>query len=241
MLTPLRSLLFNIWLPVTAILTGIVCFPTLLKQEWAHRVLKLYAAQALFMFRLLCGNRYRIKGRENLPEGAALVAAKHQSMWETLALALVLPMPIFVLKKELLDIPFFGWWCRAAGMIGIDRSAGASAMRVMLEKASREAALGRQIVIFPEGTRLKPGESGPYHPGVAGLYRGLGLPCVPVAHNSGQFWVSPGFNKYAGEITLSFLPPIPAGESRKAFMSHLQQVIETEATALAGTAEKTVK
>ncbi|MGV6802283.1 MAG: lysophospholipid acyltransferase family protein [bacterium] len=233
MLTRLRSLAFNFWLPFSAVIIGTLFAPSLLKREWAYWVTKIYAKQALVMLRFSCGLDYHITGTENIPTGAALIAAKHQSMWETMALTHILPNPVFILKKELLDIPVFGWWCRAAGMIGIDRSGGASALRDMITIAQSEAEQGKQIVIFPEGTRRKPGLSSDYHPGVVGLYRGLNVNCVPVAHNSGCYWINPGFNRYSGTIEIEFLDPMTPGVGRKEFMHQLQTKIETKARELA--------
>ena len=159
-----------------------------------------------------------------------LIAAKHMSMWDTLALNLVLGGPAFVLKRELLLVPFFGWYLWKAGMIAIDRSAGPSALRKMTAAARRAFARHRSVLIFPEGTRKKPGDTPDYKPGAAGLYGQLGVACVPVALNSGLFWT--GFVKKPGVILVEFLEPIPTGLKRPAFMDLLETRIETGTRAL---------
>jgi len=159
-----------------------------------------------------------------------LVAAKHMSMWDTMALYLALDAPATVLKRELLYIPFYGWFLWKATAIAIDRSAGASALRKMSNAAQSVLREGRPILIFPEGTRKKPGAVPDYKPGVAGLYSMLGVECVPVALNSGVYWT--GFRKRPGTIVLEFLGPIPPGMKRPAFMAELEARIETATSRL---------
>lgn len=232
MLTTLRSAVYGILLPLSALVTGLICLPSLLRRDWAMAVCKWWGALALGLLKVVCGTDYRIEGRDHMPDGPALLAVKHQSMWETIALAVLLPNPCFVLKKELIGIPVFGWWCRAAGFIAVDRDAGANAMRQMLEAARARLDDGCQILIFPEGTRVPPGETGTYHPGVAGLYKALGTRCVPVAHNSGLFYRYPGMRREPGTITLSFLPPLEPGMKRPQFLAEIKSTIETEALRL---------
>jgi 1-acyl-sn-glycerol-3-phosphate acyltransferase len=153
-----------------------------------------------------------------------------------LFLSCYLNYPAFVLKRELLSIPLFGWYLRKVGMIAVDRAAGASALRNMARQASEAFAEGRSILIFPEGTRVPPGESRPYHPGVAALYTQLKVPVVPVALNSGLFWGRRSFVKRPGTVTVQFLPPIPPGLDRKAFMRELESRIEAAAMVLSKTA-----
>src|SRR5690606_21388864 len=148
-----------------------------------------------------------------------IVAAKHQSAWDTMAFYWVLDDAAYVLKKELLSIPLYGWCARKARMIGVDRSGGAKALRAMVEQAQNCLAEGRPIVIFPEGTRTAPGRRSAYHPGIAALYTRLGVPVVPVALNSGLFWGRRSFIKQPGRIVVQFLPPIPPGLERRAFMT----------------------
>ena len=137
-------------------------------------------------------------------------------------------MPLFVLKRELLAIPFYGWFVRKAGMIAIDREGHASALRKMTAAVRAAIARGHAVIIFPEGTRKKPGAEPAYKPGVAALYGQLGGACVPVALNSGLYWTGPaGFMKRPGKIIVEFLPPIPPGLKRREFMAALEDRIET--------------
>jgi 1-acyl-sn-glycerol-3-phosphate acyltransferase len=148
------------------------------------------------------------------PPGACLVAVKHQSMFETFEIILMLDQPAMVLKRELIDIPLWGWVVKRYGVIPIDRKGGAAALRRMMRAAEAAIAEGRPIVIFPEGTRVSPGERPPIKPGFAGLYRALKLPVVPVAVNSGRLWPRGRFVKRAGIVTMRFLPSIPPALKR---------------------------
>jgi len=168
------------------------------------------------------GVRGRIEGR--LPAGPALVAAKHQSMYETIDMLLLLREPIVVMKKELVDIPGWGWLARRYGVIAIDRAGGAGALRQMLAAAREAVASGRPIAIFPEGTRVMPGETPPLQPGFAGLYRTLGLPVVPLATDSGRIWPR-GFVKRPGTIRFRFGDPIPPGLKRQEIEARVHAAI----------------
>jgi 1-acyl-sn-glycerol-3-phosphate acyltransferase len=137
-----------------------------------------------------------------------------------------------VLKKELMILPFFGWHAWKTGMIPVDRSAGAAALKKMVADVHDRLKTARQIIIFPEGTRIAPGETGDYKPGVAALYRDLGVPCYPVATNSGTSWPAHGFMRRPGKVVFEFLEPIPAGLKRGQFMSELETRIETASKAL---------
>jgi 1-acyl-sn-glycerol-3-phosphate acyltransferase len=233
----LRSVLFNI---LYAVWTGgmhILCMPLLLgPRRWSRIAGGVWIRADLWLLRNLIGLCHQVTGAENLPDGPAIFASKHQSAWETLFFSIYLNYPAFVLKRELLSIPLFGWYLRKVGMIAVDRSAGASALRNMARQSSEAFAEGRSILIFPEGTRVAPGQSRPYHPGVAALYTQLKVPVVPVALNSGLFWGRRAFVKRPGTVTVQFLPPIPPGLDRKAFMRELETRIETAATALSKTA-----
>jgi 1-acyl-sn-glycerol-3-phosphate acyltransferase len=209
----------------------IVALPTIvLPYSFLLGVLRAYASSTLWLLRVICGVTVEWRGREKLPSGAYLVACKHQSLWETFALFSLLPDPTYVLKRELMWLPLFGWLARKARMIPIDRGAHATALARMAAAARAEIARGRQIVIFPEGTRRAPGAKPRYLPGVAYLYAEIGLPCVPVALNSGLFWPRRSLRRYAGTVLVEVLDPIPAGLERREFMSRLQSALE-EATA----------
>jgi 1-acyl-sn-glycerol-3-phosphate acyltransferase len=224
----LRSLAFNLALYLFTALQAIAGLPVLLlSRRIAYRFGRSWAAAILALCGAIAGLRYEVRGRENLPRGAAIIAMKHQSAWDTFAVAVVFEDPAIVLKRELLWIPFYGWYLWKAGMIGIDRNAGATALRRLVAAARRAAALGRPIVIFPEGTRTRPGTHRPYQPGVAALYRQLDLPLVPVAVNSGMFWGRRAFLKRPGRIVVEILPPIAPGSERRAVMKELEARIES--------------
>lgn len=222
-----RSAAFTIYLVMTIAVMGIVCLPVMLFGRDATRAtIKLWARLALFGLHQIAGVSYEIEGAENMPQSGALIAANHQSQWETIALYALAPKPVMILKKELLRIPVYGWWAAAAGNIAVDRKGGAKALRAMTRQAKTHTDAGEQIIIFPEGTRMQPGEKGPFQPGVAGLYAAIDAPCTPAAHDSGRFWRHPGGEKVPGAITLRLLPPIPSGLDRKEFLKTLAARIE---------------
>ena len=224
-----RSALFLLWFLAVTMLLSLVFLPVLLlprgATQWLARV---WSRVTFFGLKWIAGIDWEIRGAR--PTAPVLVAAKHMSMWDTLALWLALDAPAIVLKRELLRIPFYGWFLWKGAAIAIDRRAGASALRRMSEQAKAALADGRPVLIFPEGTRKAPGAAPDYKPGVAGLYAQLGVACVPVALNSGVYWK--GFAKYPGTIVLEFLPPIPPGLKRGAFMARLEADIETATAAL---------
>jgi len=230
----LRSLAFNVAFVAWTALVAIICLPALaLPRAAAHAVSRFWARGVLGLLAVLVGLRHQIRGREHLPQGPVIYAVKHQSAWETIAFAILIPGFAGIYKRELLRIPIYGWYMWRADMIPVDRSAGAGALRKMLHRAREVAAEGRPIVVMPEGTRVAPGTDKPYHPGVAALYVDLGLPVVPVALNSGVFWGRRAFLKRPGRITFEFLPPIEPGLNRRAFMKLLKERIETASNALA--------
>jgi 1-acyl-sn-glycerol-3-phosphate acyltransferase len=224
----LRSIVF--WL-VTALFTlavaiaGLATLP--FHRDVTYRWCVFWARGLVWLMRAICGLDYRIVGGEALPPGPVIFALKHQSAWETIAFPALGPPISGVLKRELLVIPIYGWYMRRLGMMPIDRSAGGGAIRELLRRAKSETTRGRSIMIMPEGTRLPPGRSGRYHPGVAALYAHLGLAVVPVALNSGLFWGRRSLLLRPGTATMEYLPPIPPGLERKEFMALLQERIET--------------
>ena len=226
-----RSLLFNALFYVNIVTRMIVALPTIaLPYAFLLGVLRAYAASSLWLLRVVCGINVEWRGREKLPTGAYIVACKHQSLWETFALFALLPDPTYVLKRELMWLPLFGWLARKARMVPIDRGTRAAAMAKMVAAARREIARSRQIVIFPEGTRRPPGAEPRYLPGVAYLYAETGLACVPIALNSGLFWPRRSLRRYPGTVLVQVLDPIAPGLDRRAFLSRLQTVLE-DATA----------
>ena len=221
----LRSILFNLsfWL-----MSAIMCIAAtplfLLPRMWTVRAMNLWSHLTMFLLRVCAGTRYEVRGK--LPEGAVLVAAKHQSMWDTIIATALLRDPAIVMKKELLMVPYYGWYSLKTRMIAIDRGSGAAAIRKLIAQAKAALGLKRPILIFPEGTRMAPDAAPDYKPGVAALYRQLGVECVPVAVNSGLYWARRGFAKRPGTIVIEFLDPIPPGLDRKAFMAELENRIE---------------
>ena len=232
-MTQLRSLLFLIWFFG---LTGVMAILGLPILPLGPRAMGAYAnlwiRAMLFGARIICGLNYRVEGLEQVPAGGVIIAAKHQSAFETLILPFIFPRACFVLKKELLAIPIFGWYLKATQQIAVDRTAGASAMKQMIAQAKAAAAQGRKIIIFPEGTRTAPGESRAYHPGVAALYKQLEIPVVPVALNSGLFWKRNAFLKEPGTVVLRLLPAIAPGQDPRSFLSDLKEKIESESQKL---------
>jgi len=235
----IRSALFNFGMYGLTAVLAIGGLPLLaLPKRLTVKFSRLWAQAVLGLLALTCGLRHRVRGQENLPAGPIIIACKHQSTWETLSLAVVVERPSFVVKRELLWIPIFGWYLARAGSIAVDRGGRALALRRMLKQARAVAKAGRPIVIFPEGTRAKLGASLPYQPGIAAVYSQLNLPVVPVALNSGLFWGRRNFIKWPGIITLEFLAPIAPGLKREEFMQTLRQRIDSATDRLVAEARR---
>jgi len=234
-----RSLLFNVLFYVNIIARMTVALPTiLLPRRFLLGVLRRYSRSSLWLLRVTCGVTVEWRGREKIPEGACIVACKHQSFWETFALFEVLRDPTYVLKRELMWLPLFGWLARKARMIPIDRGARVTSLARMTAATRREIADARQIVIFPEGTRQAPGAAPRYMPGVAYLYSEIGLPCVPVALNSGLFWPRRSLLRFPGTVLVEVLDPIPPGLDKRVFLARLRSVIEEATTRLVAEGRK---
>lgn len=232
----LRSLAFNVAFGALTLALAVVGLPVFLgPRAWAYKLGRFWAGACMALLRWIVGLRWEVRGTP--PPGPALVVAKHQSAWETLALTLLLKEPAFVLKRSLLWAPPYGPYLRKAGMIAIDRAGGAAAIRQMRAAAAAALERGQSVVIFPEGTRTAPGAPPAYLPGVAALYRGLEAPTWPVAVNSGVYWGRNAFAKRPGAVVISFLEPIPPGLDRRAFMARLEDAIETSTRALVEEAE----
>jgi 1-acyl-sn-glycerol-3-phosphate acyltransferase len=228
-----RSLIFNCAFIAWTGMLGISGLPFLLApRAAAMRFGRFWAAGVLGLLKSIVGLDHEVRGLDRIPRQGCIIAMKHQSAWDTLILPVVLGDPAIVLKRELLLLPFYGWYAAHAGSIAIDRSAGAVALRRMLAKAREAAAARRPIVIFPEGTRVAPGERRPYHPGVAALYQTLALPLVPAAVNSGLYWGRRSFVKRQGRVVLEFLEAIPPGWPRPQLMAELERRIECATAAL---------
>lgn len=224
----IRSLAFNIafYLWTIGLTLATLPFYFFLRRDRAMGVVRLWARGMVWLLRVIAGTRYEVRGLENLPPGGALIACKHQSAWETLALIPILANPTYVMKDELRRIPVFGQYTEKAGMIHIDRQGGTAALRALAERAREEIASGRQIVMFPEGTRRPPGAPPAYQTGIALLYRQLGAPVVPAALNSGLFWPRRKLVRHPGTIVVEFLPQIPPGLDSKTFLARLEASIE---------------
>lgn len=228
----IRSLLyvalFYLWTAVVSVL----CTPILLgPSRWTLAMFHLWGRGVVGLL-AVCGIRVEVRGREHIPTGAAIVAPKHQCMLDVFAQFTWLPGSVFVMKKELGWIPWFGWYAAKVGTIDIDRGAGASALKQMVREAKALFARGRQVVIFPEGHRGEPGVAGDYKPGVAALYRELQVPVHPVATNSGVHWPAHGPIRRPGTIVFEYLEPIPPGLKRAEFMRILEARIETASNRL---------
>jgi 1-acyl-sn-glycerol-3-phosphate acyltransferase len=232
----LRSLAFNTVFWLGTVVFGIAGLPFLLTpRRTAMRFGRFWAQAVLFALKHLVGLDGEVRGRENIPPGGCLIAMKHQSMWDTLMLPPLLGDPAVVVKRELQYVPFYGWYATRAGSIFIDRKGGAGALRRMVAAAKQAIADGRPVVIFPQGTRTTPGAptaDAPYQPGIAALYRELGVALVPAAVNSGMYWGRRAFIKRPGRIIVEFLPPIPPGLPRREVMVALEARIEAAADAL---------
>ncbi|MGL6180838.1 MAG: lysophospholipid acyltransferase family protein, partial [Aestuariivirga sp.] len=187
-MTVIRSLLFNVLFYVNLVLFLVLGSPFFFTPRiWSIRALQVWARSSLWLLRVVAGIGMELRGREHIPHGPALIAGKHQSFWETFAILPWLDDPAMVLKKELIYIPWFGWFARKFRMIAVERSAGSAALRNLVRQAEACIAAGRQVVIMPEGTRRAPDDPPAYKPGAAALYATLGVPCVPFALNSGLF------------------------------------------------------
>jgi 1-acyl-sn-glycerol-3-phosphate acyltransferase len=236
----LRSALFHGLLIGWTGLLGVGALPLAWRTPRAHRAaLRLWARGTLALLRACCGISWRLAGTLP-PPGAALIAAKHQSAFDTIVWLVLLPDAAYVLKKELLSLPLYGWHARRLGMIVVDRKAGARALRTMVEEADRALASGRQVVIFPEGTRVAPGAQVAYQPGVAAIQARSHVPVTPAATNSGLFWGPRALRKLPGTIVVSVLPPVPPGLARPELMERLRQSIETETNRLVGPVDNSV-
>jgi 1-acyl-sn-glycerol-3-phosphate acyltransferase len=237
----IRSLIFNILFYLAFLFWAIVALPTLVLPRAALlRVASWWAKTNILLMRIVCGIKVEFRGVEKIPKGPLLVASKHQSMWETISLLHFFDAPFFVLKRELKRIPIFGLFLIKANMIAIDRKAGGRALIAMMKRASEEVRRGRQFVIFPEGTRTAPGAPPDYKRGVVQIYADCGVPCLPVALNSGLFWPRRTFMRYPGTLVVEFLDPLPPNLPREEFFNRLRSVIEEASDRLvaAGRAEQ---
>lgn len=223
----LRSLIYNVLFYVILIVIMIALLPALLLgPPFVRAAARVWGRASLWLLRVVCGTRLEVRGRENIPDGGIIVASKHQSFWEVFALITVFQDFTYVLKRELTWIPLFGWYLSRGAQIAINRSHGRAALAEVSRKAKGVIAEGRQLFIFPEGTRRPPGAPPAYKFGVAFIYNDLKVPCVPVALNAGLFWPRRRFLRRPGTIVIDILPAIPPGLSVAAFLPLLQERIE---------------
>ncbi len=211
---------------VTGVMLVGLIWLLLCPRKLAIAALKLHGRICIWLLRVICGTKLEVRGRENLPKGPCLVIAKHQSTWDTFALLTLFDDPAIVLKDELRLIPVYGWFCIKFEHILVKRERAAVALKHMVANAKARVADGRQVLIFPEGTRQAPGAAPDYKPGYVALYDALDVPCVPVALNSGLFWPRRSFLRYPGTIVVEFLPALPPGLSRGQVRKTVESQIE---------------
>jgi len=237
----LRSLLFTLSFYSTTFILILITLPFyfLLPRKGAWSVARFWIRASLWLARYIAGISYTIEGKEHIPQGACIIAAKHQSAWETMALLLYFADPVLILKRELMFIPLFGWYMAKVGVIAINRGSPLKAMKAVIKGAKEKVGERRQILIFPEGTRRTPGDEPDYKPGIAALYGELDVPVVMVAHNAGLYWPRDNFRRYGGQITVRILPPLLPGLERKNFMRQLVEQTEKACDDLLLTAAKT--
>ena len=230
----LRSIVFECVRLILTVVFSVIALMTFPFDPFTrYRIISIWSRLVVLSARLICGIHYRVIGREHLPQSPAIILAKHQSAWETLAFQKIFPPQVWVLKKSLLKIPFFGWGLAMTSPIAIDRSAGARALRQTRDLSRKRLRAGWWIVMFPEGTRIAPGHRGRYHVGGAWVASEIGANIVPVAHNAGTVWGRNAFIKYPGTITVSIGPTFEAaGKKPDQLIKGVEDWIEHEAARL---------
>jgi 1-acyl-sn-glycerol-3-phosphate acyltransferase len=228
----LRSIIFVIWFYGTMAFWGLLYMPAVLlgRDRFIWHSMRGWGKATVWGLRWIVGAKIKFEGLEHVPKGPALIASKHQATLDTVLPVLFVSQPVFVVKKELIKMPVFGFYMKR--MIPVDRDAGAKALKDMLRASRAAIARGRQIVIYPEGTRQELDAPPDYKPGIVAMYRDLNLPVTPMALNTGLVWKPSGIIRRPGTVTVKFLPPIPPGLSREDFMRELENTIETESQAL---------
>jgi 1-acyl-sn-glycerol-3-phosphate acyltransferase len=235
----LRSLVFNVLFYLLLVVWMIIGIPTYIMPRWAiMSIARYWARSSIWLLRVTCNVKVEYRGVDKIPKGPLIVASKHQSMWETFALLQFFDQPLFILKRELKWIPLFGWYLMKANMIGIDRTAGGRSLLQMARRAGEAVRRGRQLIIFPEGTRTAVDAPPQYKTGVAQVYVDCGVICLPVALNSGLFWPRRTFMRYPGTLVVEFLDPLPPGLLRRDFIARVSTVIEDATKRLVETARR---
>ncbi len=225
----IRSLAFNAAFYASLIVQMILWTPIyfLSPRKRAWFIPRFWSRSSLWLYEKIARTRSDITGLENLPEGSFILAPKHQSFWDTIAFFPYLDDPLYILKRELTWIPFFGWYVKKMRMIPVDRGSRVKALHSIVTGAQKAIAEGRQILIYPEGTRRAPGAPPEYKYGIVHLYQALNLPVLPIAHNAGLYWPRRRFLRYPGTIRCRVLPPIPAGLPKDEFLRRLIEATET--------------
>jgi 1-acyl-sn-glycerol-3-phosphate acyltransferase len=224
----LRSLLFNTAFYLNMIVHMIVLLPYfLLPRKMAWTIIKNWSRSSVWLHRVLAGTKFEITGVENIPPGPCIIAPKHQSFWDTFAFLPHIEDPLYILKRELMLIPLFGWYLKKMGMIAIDRGSGSKALRQAVTQGREKMKEGRQLIIYPEGTRRPPGAEPVYKYGIIELYSQLNVPVVPIAHVAGLYWPRRKFMRFPGMLKARVLPPIPPGLSKEEFRERLIRDTET--------------
>jgi 1-acyl-sn-glycerol-3-phosphate acyltransferase len=235
----LRSLVYNVLFYLVLAFWVILGIPTYLMPRWAiMNIARYWARSSIWLMRVICNTKVEYRGLEKIPLGPLIVASKHQSMWETFALLQFFDQPLYILKRELKWIPLFGWYLIKSNMIGVVRGAGGRSLVEMARRAGEEVRRGRQLIIFPEGTRTAVDAAPRYKTGVGQVYVDCGVTCLPVALNSGLFWPRRTFMRYPGTLVVEFLDPLPPGLSRDEFLARVSTVIEGATNRLVETARQ---
>ena len=226
----LYNIVFIGWTAISVTIM-MICMPF---PRFAIRfAVKIWAWSQHWALKFLVGLDFEVRGQENIVHGAAIYASKHQSAWDTFFFFLLFRDPSYVMKKELMQLPVWGWVARKYAAVSVDRAGGASALKALVRDVKQRLGDNRAVIFFPEGTRTRPGDRRPYHPGIAALYNNCGAPVVPVALNSGLFWGRRSYRKHAGKIIIEFLPAMPTGMKRREFMQALETTIEDASLRLA--------
>ena len=226
----LRSLIYVVWLYGWMAVLSILALPTLLMPRGATLwFIRLYARLVVLGLRLICGIHVEFRGLKHISDGPILIAGKHQAMLDVFVPFLIFKDPILVMKRELLWYPGLGWYALKTGMLAIDRDGGAKTMRKMLAAAQEHTSgAGRQILIYPEGTRVWPGAAADYKPaGIRAFYKSLGVPLVPLATNAGLCWPAQGVTRRSGKVVYEVLPPIASDRNPRAMVRELESELES--------------
>jgi 1-acyl-sn-glycerol-3-phosphate acyltransferase len=234
-----RSIVYAVAFYITTVLfLALGSWLLLAPRAWAMAGLAAHGRVCTWLLRVICGTKLEVRGLDRIPKGGCLVVAKHQSAWDTFALVPLFRDPAIVLKDELKWIPVYGWFCIKFQHILVKREKAAVALKTMIQDAKRRVAQGRQVVIFPEGTRMPPGAPPDYKPGYIALYEALGVPAVPIALNSGLYWPRRSWRRYPGTIIVEVLEPFPPGLPRKQFRTQIEARIEAASAQLIAAARQ---